>query len=259
MPSLALSVKAPHKEARRLAVVAGGQLDGHYLWVIEGHSGGIAGAKQAIELPMGSHFIPEPPHEPKYRFMQFLGGSSGCGKSTLIGLQAVRFHELHPDAPIVLISNLKHDDTLAKLPYVRRLNVDTLLTAPIDMETELAGALVIFDDIEALPPAQEKAVQALIEQIATQGRHSATSMLYASHSLTNYKKTRLVHMEVQQCVVYPSCSSYSQLKHLLGHYYGLDNAEIKRIRKLPSRWCLIKRDFPPVVVYDGGAYLPHEA
>ena len=64
-------------------------------------------------------------------------------------------------------------------------------------------------------------------------------------------------MEVQQCVIYPSSSSYSHLKHLLSHYYGLDSAEIKQIRRLPSRWVCVKRDFPPVVLYDGGAYLPH--
>jgi len=48
-----------------------------------------------------------------------------------------------------------------------------------------------------------------------------------------------------------------QMNNLLGLYGGCDNDELKRIRKLPSRWVCLCTTFPSMVIYEGGCYLLH--
>ena len=47
------------------------------------------------------------------------------------------------------------------------------------------------------------------------------------------------------------------MNNLLGLYGGCDNDELKRIRKLPSRWVCLCTTFPSMVIYEGGCYLLH--
>ena len=47
------------------------------------------------------------------------------------------------------------------------------------------------------------------------------------------------------------------MTNLLGLYGGCDSDELKRIRKLPSRWVALCTTFPSLVIYEGGCYLLH--
>jgi hypothetical protein len=47
------------------------------------------------------------------------------------------------------------------------------------------------------------------------------------------------------------------MTNLLGLYGGCDGEELKRIRKLPSRWVALCTTFPSLVIYEGGCYLLH--
>jgi hypothetical protein len=50
-----------------------------------------------------------------------------------------------------------------------------------------------------------------------------------------------------------------QMTNLLGLYGGCDSDELKRIRKLPSRWVALCTTFPSLVIYEGGCYLLHSS
>jgi len=62
-------------------------------------------------------------------------------------------------------------------------------------------------------------------------------------------------MESQWYVFYPTATSASQLRHLLERYGGLDRAQVAAARKLPSRWVALRKIYPPLILYDGGAYI----
>jgi len=49
-----------------------------------------------------------------------------------------------------------------------------------------------------------------------------------------------------------------QMTNLLGLYGGCDTDELKRIRKLPSRWVCLSTSFPTLVIYESGCYLLHD-
>jgi len=48
-----------------------------------------------------------------------------------------------------------------------------------------------------------------------------------------------------------------QMTNLLGLYGGCDGDELRRIRKLPSRWVALCTTFPSIVLYESGCYLLH--
>jgi len=48
-----------------------------------------------------------------------------------------------------------------------------------------------------------------------------------------------------------------QMTNLLGLYGGCDSDELRRIRKLPSRWVALCTSFPSMVLYERGCYLLH--
>lgn len=137
---------------------------------------------------------------------------------------------------------------------IRRINVESLVSAPMPL-SELEDTLLLIDDVEDLPKEQAAAVQELANRVANQGRHWRISMVYSQHLLTNYKATRNLLGECHHYVIYPTGTSKAQMRTLLRSYAGLDDDQLKELRRLPSRWVAVKRTYPPTVVYDRGAYL----
>ena len=185
MPSLSLR---NHEHGKPIGCVEGGDLQGSNLWLYEHGS-----KRNRIDLPPDSHFVVEPSHDNDSRDLLFVAGPSGSGKSTFIKQFSSRYHKLWPDRLIVLISKLQDDSTLDSLDFIKRIRVDSLLEKKLELE-ELDHSLLLIDDVEGLPKDQSVAVQELVDLVCNQGRHYSISMIYVSHLLTDYKRTRnLLH------------------------------------------------------------------
>ena len=48
---------------------------------------------------------------------------------------------------------------------------------------------------------------------------------------------------------------FFNLRYLLGEYFGLDNKQIQKIKKLPSRHVTLVRTYPMVLLHEKGAFL----
>ena len=214
-----------------------------------------------ITLAPDEHFFIEPTHlKGEYRDIVYLSGQSGCGKSTLIKKFAERYRRVWPRRHIVLVSALEEDSTLRTNEpplYIQRMKLESLTEHPVQLD-ELQDVLLIFDDVEGMPRETAIAVQELADLVGNRGRHQATSLLYASHLSTDYKRTRNLLMESHWYVFYPSATSAKQLVHLLSTYGGLDREQVHAARRLPSRWVALRKMYPPCILYDGGAYILHE-
>jgi hypothetical protein len=213
-----------------------------------------------VMLPEGEFFALEPNNLKKGRDVIMVGGKSGSGKSHTARNFAQRYHILWPKRIIYLISYLRHDDTLDALSFLKRLDPANDFKdgpPPLDMFTD---TLTIFDDIEGFQrdaPEIHDLLQQTIDMIATTGRHNQSSLLVASHLLTDYKRTRLFLGEAHKFVLFPNGCSMKQMTNLLGLYGGCDTDELRRIRKLPSRWVALCTTFPSLVLYESGCYLLH--
>ena len=175
-----------------------------------------------IELDDEGQFELLPTPDPKRREVWYIAGQSGSGKS-FIAKSLASFVDDYPDLE------------------------------------EFKDCMVIMDDYDTLTGDADKVIHKLIDDIAIMGRHSNTSMLCLSHFLTNYKKTRLLLTEATHLVVYPQSTSFHALRYLLKNQVGIDEDDLKRYRKLGSRWLCFCKGYPTMMISQKNAEILHQA
>jgi hypothetical protein len=196
-----------------------------------------------IDLPEGSEFVILPSPDPEKREVFYIAGASGSGKSYIARGIAECYKKLFPDRECYLLSKLGEDSTLDKLKFLKRLNIESFVEDyPTDLE-EFRDCLIIFDDFDTFTGAYEKTILKLIDDLATMGRHTNTTMLVLSHYLTNYKKTRLILNEATHLVLYPMATSFHALSYLLKAHAGMSREDCRDLKKL-GRWVCIFKQYP---------------
>jgi hypothetical protein len=185
-----------------------------------------------------------PSADPKKRDVFYIAGASGSGKSYIAKGLGEYYQKLFPDRNVYLISKLAEDSgTLDKMkPPPKRINIQSLIDDFPDLD-EFKNCMVIFDDYDTFTGPAEKVVHKLIDDLATMGRHTNTTMLCLSHYLTNYKKTRLLLNEATHIVVYPMATSFHALSYLLKTHIGMTKDDIRDLKKM-GRWVCVYKNFP---------------
>ena len=220
-----------------------------------------ADGQPRINVDLDERCMVAPTRDPDQRDVCWVWGATGCGKSRWCKLFIEAYvRTWGRKRPVVIISQLDEDPSLPSGPSIRRLNVNTLKSKPLDLSEMdgLEGALFCFDDVDAFPDKElDRAVQAAQDLCLSQGRHRHISMLVTSHVASNYSKTRLALNTATHFVCYSHGCAASQMQRLLCAYGGLDAAQVKRMRKLPSRWVCLKRTYPPLIVSEHAIELAH--
>jgi hypothetical protein len=177
-------------------------------------------ASTTIDLPPESQFHLVPTTKPEAREIWYIAGPSGSGKSYIAKGLVERYRKQFPDRDVYLVSKLKEDETLdsTKGGPLIRLNIEKLVENPMMDLEPLRECLIVFDDYDTFTQPTAKTVQKLIDDIATMGRHTVTSMLCLSHYLSNYAKTRLLLCEATHFVLYPAATGNHALSYLLQTY-----------------------------------------
>src|SRR6478736_10362725 len=117
-------------------------------------------------------------------------GKSGSGKSYMSGQIARGYSQINKKNPVYLISGVDEDEAYDGIKTLKRLNIEEITEDPINDLSELSNSMVIFDDVEALPKSQIKALELLADMIYTRGRHHNITVNTIRHNVTDYKKTR---------------------------------------------------------------------
>jgi hypothetical protein len=211
-----------------------------------------------VNLPPTSTFSLLPTNDKKARDVFYICGPSGSGKSYVAKAIAQEYHSLWPDRNIYLVSKLTEDSTLDKLKYLIRIDPTKLVEKPITDLEPLNNSLVIFDDIENFDKETDKVIQNLVNQIASTGRHNVTSMIYITHLLSDYKRTRLVLMEATQYVLYPLSTGSHAFNYMMKTYLGMDSKEANALRKTGSRWVSIRKHYPQVLITEHSAKIMNQ-
>ena len=200
-----------------------------------------------VSLDSGAfELLPSP--DPKKREVFYIAGASGSGKSYIAKGLGEYYQKLFPERSVYLVSKLEEDSgTLDKMkPKPKRINIQSLIDDYPDLE-EFKNCMIIFDDYDTFTGPAEKVVHKLIDDLATMGRHTNTTMLCLSHYLTNYKKTRLLLNEATHIVVYPMATSYHALSYLLKTHIGMTKDDIRDLKKM-GRWVCIYKHFPQYLI-----------
>lgn len=199
---------------------------------------------KSITLPDDeSQFQLLPSPDPDRREVFYIAGASGSGKSHIAKGLGEYYKKLFPDREVYLISKLEEDATLDSMrPKCKRINIQSLIDDYPALE-EFENCMVIFDDYDTFTGDAEKVIHKLIDDLATMGRHTKTTMLCLSHYLTNYKKTRLLLNEATHIVVYPQATSYHALGYLLKTHIGMSTEDIRDLKKM-GRWVCVYKHYP---------------
>jgi hypothetical protein len=206
--------------------------------------------KTSIELPKGAKFCPVPLRKTTSRV--YISGPSGSGKSTLSSKFIQQYHRIFPDDTVYLISTVDRDDVLDKLDYIERVEISDEM-GHWDIED---NCLTIFDDVGTIhDKITRNSVMSYRDKLLEAGRHFNHSVLATSHLFSDFKTTRLVLLESRKIVVFPRAGGKSAIFKGLKNYVGMDKKEIEKVCKLKSRWVMIQKDFPNLVLYEGGSYL----
>ena len=212
-----------------------------------------------IELPPESQFHLVPSSKPTVREVWYIAGPSGSGKSYIAKGLVERYRKTFPDREVFLVSKLQEDDTLdsTKGGPLIRLDLEKLVAEPPENLDDMTDCMIVFDDYDTFTNPYAKVVNKLIDDIATMGRHSNTTMLCLSHYLSNYAKTRLLLCEATHFVLYPAATGNHALSYLLQTYLGFDKEETAELRRIRSRWICIHKNYPQWVVSEHMAKLLH--
>lgn len=199
-----------------------------------------------VDAPAGTRFEALPESEEKGRQVILVTGPSGSGKSHFMRSYATAYHKLFPDRSIFLISSLGEDDTLDALgpQTLHRIDLNKLVADFPEKVTPWANSLVMIDDVEGLDPVKASAVQRVQDLIASEGRHTNTTLVRSSHLATDYKRTRLLLQEVHGFVLYPQSGSHSGYTYLLEKYGGFDKKETRELLRTNARWIYVHHSFP---------------
>jgi hypothetical protein len=199
-----------------------------------------------IDIPDEGQFQIVPSPDPEKREVFYIAGASGSGKSYIARGIAEFYKKLFPKREIYLISKLEEDATLDALKDLKRIKIQSLIDDYPSLE-EFEECLVIFDDYDTFTGDAEKVIHKLIDDLATMGRHTKTTMLCLSHYLTNYKKTRLLLNEATHIVVYPMATSFHALGYLLKTHIGMTKDDVRDLKKM-GRWVCVYKHYPQWLV-----------
>jgi len=201
--------------------------------------------------------IPDKTHE---RDILYITGASGSGKSYYTVGYLKEYKRIYPKRNIYVLSALTEDETLDKIPGLKRIKInDRLVDDPNNPEL-FRDSVVVADDVDVIGnKAQREAVLVIINAILETGRHWNTSLIMTNHLATNGRDTRRILNEAHSITFFPHSGSVHGIKYLLERYVGMSKEDFKKAKKSKSRWTTYFKHYPAVIMTEFDIWLPgHE-
>jgi RecA-family ATPase len=196
------------------------------------------------------------PIKQRERDVLFISGQSGSGKSTYSRKYIEQYHKMYKKRPVFVFSYFQDDPSLDSLKYLKRIPLDEKFVNTELVLEDFRDTLVLFDDIDCI---RNKEIRTklfnILHSLLELARHVNCTVLYLSHLSTKGHETRTILNECGSVTIFPKNMNSRAFKYLLETYFGLDKAQIKRIKQLRSRAITIVKTYPNIVIYEGGCYV----
>ena len=200
-----------------------------------------------IQIPDEGKFqqIPDPETE---RQIIYVFGPSGSGKSYYAKQYINQWRKQHKGGEVYLFSSLDEDKTIDEVKP-KRIKIDKkLISDPIDTEM-FKDSMVIFDDIDVIREKDIKeAIYDTLNSILEIGRHFNINCILTNHLPSNGRDTRRILNECHSITYFPHAGAGKQQRYFLENYGGLDIKEMKKIKKMKTRWATIFKTYPMCVM-----------
>lgn len=200
--------------------------------------------------------IQQIPNKQQERQILYITGASGSGKSYYTQLYCSEYKKLFPKNEIYLLSSINEDSSIDKIKGLNRFILDETFLKEEILTEDFKNSMVIFDDTDCISNKMLKnKINGILNALLETGRHYNTSVIYTSHLATAGLDTKRILNEAHSITIFPSSLGGRSLKYLLDNYLGFDKEQIKKVKKLESRWTTICKTYPMVVLSEKEAYL----
>jgi Cdc6-like AAA superfamily ATPase len=230
-------------EGKALAKIEKGKFNNKTVFITDKDSDEVTKNLPHIHIPDEGKFqqIPDPEME---RQILYIFGASGSGKSTYARNYIQQWRKKHKESEVYLFSSLTEDKSLDEIKPKRIKIGMNLIDKPIDIEV-FTKCMVIFDDIDVIRDKKIKeAVYDILNAILETGRHFNIDCILTNHLPSNGKDTRRILNECHSITYFPHSGAGRQQRYFLENYAGLDFKEMKKIKKLGTRWATIFKTYP---------------
>jgi len=200
--------------------------------------------------------IQQIPNKQQERQILYITGASGSGKSYYTQLYCSEYKKLFPKNEIFLFSSINEDSSIDKIKGLQRFILDDAFLKEEIIAEDFKNSMVIFDDTDVISnKALKFKINSILNILLETGRHFNASVIYTSHIATAGIDTKRILNEAHSITIFPSSLGGRSLKYLLDNYLGFDKEQIKKVKKLDSRWTTICKTFPMVILSEKEAYL----
>jgi hypothetical protein len=193
--------------------------------------------------------IQQIPDKETERSILYITGPSGSGKSYYTRNYILEYKKMFPKNNIYVFSSLDSDETLDKIPKIKRVKfTDKFLLFDFKI-TDFKNSMIVFDDIDAETSKVRKAkIYGILNMVLNTGRHERVSVVYTSHLSCAGNETKLILSECHSVTVFVKNMGNRSLKYLMDSYFGLDKHQINYIKKIDSRWITLVKTYPSVLI-----------
>ena len=157
---------------------------------------------------------------------------------------------------VVIFSSLPCDKTMDSLgDKIKRIKLDiSFCNKPVSL-TWLEGSCVVFDDTDVISNIHIRRKVNSIKNACLQiGRHHNITTLVTSHNFCNVEN-KITLNESVKFYIYPKVGFNRGLVYLLENYRGLTPKQIKKLKKLDSRWVCIDTNKYSTIICNNKAYM----
>jgi len=192
----------------------------------------------------------------KERSVIYVSGMSGSGKSYFTAEWVRRYKHFFPKNNVFLLSSLDQDDSIDKIKDLYRIRLPEFVEDNWTID-DLKDSCIIFDDTDCISDKTiKKKIDLLLNSVLQTGRHTRTTVIFTSHLPTAGKDTKIILAEAHSVVLFPATMGQRNLKYITEQYFGLSPNEVKKLKKLDSRWVMINRTYPKSILSEKYACLP---
>jgi energy-coupling factor transporter ATP-binding protein EcfA2 len=190
------------------------------------------------------------------RQILYVTGASGSGKSFFTKAFTDQYKKIYPKREVYLFSSISDDSSIDKVKNLKRIKLTPEFLMDEISAQDFKDSLVIFDDTDVILDKKMKIkITGILNSILETGRHFNVSCIYTSHVACDGRETKRILNEAHSITIFPHGLGGRSLKYLLDNYLGLDREQVKRIKKLQSRWVSILKTFPMVVLSEREAFV----
>lgn len=198
------------------------------------------------------------PNTNKERDVLYIFGQSGSGKSFYVQMYANNYRQLFPKNNIFVFSTLDSDkEGLDKIKGIKRIKLDAeFINDEIIPTVDFTDSLVIFDDVDNISDKKTKAVVwTYMNNFLQTGRHHKISCAITFHVSAGGNQTKMILNEATSMTFFGATIGGRNLKYICDSYLGMDKDQIKKLKKINSRWITVHKTYPKVIISEKEAFI----